>query len=226
MSDSRSVFHFTSIKLTQLAVLTVLLLISFQSDASDNAFYVGAAYGRVIVDRNVEDFDDGSISSGRVDHMDSGWKLNIGYRYNKHLAVEFGRTDLNNDLDSTTTFTGQSDGSGNKYAAGKVTVDIDEPIAYYLAAVGRLPMPLGPAPYDDRLALIGKIGVTSWSATETTIDSNGRTERDKDGTDIIAGLAVEYKWLNGIAIRTGVEYYRDIVGEQYEFHSLELSFDL
>ncbi len=226
MFNIKSIFHRAGAPLTQLVIFVGLFMLSFQAKANDHTWYLGTAYGRVIVDRNVEDFDDGSITSGRVDHMDSGWKLNIGYRYNKYLAIEFGRTDLNNDLDSTTTFSGQSNGSGNKYAAGKVTVDIHEPIVYYLAAEGRLPMPLGPAPYDDRLALVGKIGVTSWSATETIIDSNGRTERDKDGVDIMTGLAMEYRWPNGIAIRSGVEYYREIVGEQYEFHSFELCFDL
>lgn len=209
-----------------MVLVAALLMVNFLAEADERAWYIGgAAFGRVVVDRNVSDFDDGSITSGRVDDKDSGWKLFGGYRYNRYLAVEFGRTSLNNDLDDTTTFTGQSDGTGSKYAAGKVTVDIDKPCALYLAAVGRLPMPLGPAPYDDRLALIGKIGITAWKATETTIDSNGRVEKDKDGTNLIAGLGVEYKWPNGFALRSEMEFYKDIVDEQYEFYSLGLTYD-
>jgi len=202
------------------------LMIPIQVDANEDRWYLGGAiFGRVIVDRNVNDFDDGSITSGRVDDKDSGWKVYGGYRYSKYLAVEFGRTRLNNDLDDTTTFTGQSDGTGNRYAAGAVTVDIDKPIAYYLAAAGRLPMPLGPPPYDDRLALVGKLGVTAWEATETTIDSSGKTDRDRDGTHLIAGLALEYRWPNGIAIRSELEFYRDIVDEQYELSTLGVTCD-
>jgi len=211
--------------LTQLAFVACLMMMNFLAEADGHAWYIGgAAFGKVTVDRNVSDFDDGSITSGRVDARDSGWKLFGGYRYNRYLAVEIGRTSLNNDLDDTTAFTGQSDGSGRKYATGKVTVDIDKPRALYLAAVGRLPMPLGPAPYDDRLALIGKLGVISWKATEIIIDSNGRVEKDKDGTNLIAGLGVEYKWSNGFAIRSEMEFYKDIVDEQYEFYSLGLTY--
>ena len=226
MNIFRNVIYYIINSLTQLVLVAALLMVNFLAEADERAWYIGgAAFGRVVVDRNVSDFDDGSITSGRVDDKDSGWKLFGGYRYNRYLAVEFGRTSLNNDLDDTTTFTGQSDGTGSKYAAGKVTVDIDKPCALYLAAVGRLPMPLGPAPYDDRLALIGKIGITAWKATETTIDSNGRVEKDKDGTNLIAGLGVEYKWPNGFALRSEMEFYKDIVDEQYEFYSLGLTYD-
>ncbi len=226
MRVSKDIFYLVNPPLFLMVFVAGMLVMPFQATADEARWYVGgAAFGRVIVDRNVSDFDDGSIISGRVDDKDSGWKLYGGYRYSKYLAVEFGRTRLNNDLDDTTTFTGQSDGSGSKYASGTVSVDIDKPIAYYLAAAGRLPMPLGPPPYDDRLALVGKIGVAAWKATETTIDSNGRVDKDKDGTNLMAGLALEYKWPNGIAIKSELEYYRNIVDEQYEFHALGLSYD-
>ncbi len=222
----KDLFYLVNTPLFLLLFVAGILVMPFQAAAAEERWYLGgAAFGRVIVDRNVSDFDDGSIISGRVDDKDSGWKLYGGYRYSRYLAVEFGRTRLNNDLDDTATFTGQSDASGSKYASGTVTVDIDKPIAYYLAAAGRLPMPLGPPPYDDRLALIGKIGVAAWKATETTIDSNRRIDKDKDGTNLMAGLALEYKWPNGIAIKSELEYYRDIVDEQYEFHALGLSYD-
>ena len=214
--------------LVPLTLVAGLLItaVPFRVTADEQGWYVGgAAFGRVIVDRNVSDFDDGSITSGRVDDKDSGWKLAGGYRYSRHLAVEFGHASLNNDSDDETTFNGQSDGSGSKYAAGAVSVDIDDPKAYYLAAVGRLPMPLGPPPYDNRLALIGKIGVTSWEAKETTIDSNGKVDKDKDGTNFMAGFALEYKWPNGFAIRSEIEFFRDIVDEQYELNTIGLTYD-
>ena len=226
MSNIKSIFkHFINTTLTLLVILVPFVFDAQQAMASENAWYAGVAYGRVIVDRNVEDFDDGSITSGRVDDKDSGWKVLMGYRYNRYLAVEFGRAELNNDLDNATTFTGQSNGSGNRYAAGKVTVDIRNPIAYYLAVEGRLPLAFGPPPYDNRLALYGKLGVTTWSATESITDSNGRSENQKDGTDFMEGFGVEYKWPTGITLKSGIEYYREIVGEQYELHLMELTYD-
>lgn len=68
-------------------------------------------------------------------------------------------------------------------------------------------MPLGPAPYDDRLALVAKAGIIAWQATETIIDSDGNVDKDKDGSDVVLGLGIEYKWPNGIAIRSDWEIY-------------------
>jgi len=209
-----------------LVLITFGITAAIPVHANDKVWYVGTSgLGKVTVDRNVSDFDDGSIISGRVDDKDSGWKLFGGYRITKHFFMEIGRADLNNDQDSETTFTGQSDGTGSRYAAGKVTVDNDEPIAYYLAAVGRLPLPLGPAPYDDRLALIGKVGMTSWEASQTTIDASGKIERNIDGTDVITGLALEYKWPNGFGIRSEWEFFKGIVDEDYEIHSAGITYD-
>lgn len=202
------------------------LLLPFRATATDNTVYVGVGgVGRVTVDRNVSDFDDGSVISGRVDDKDSGWKLFAGYRFNKRVAVEVGYTDLNNDTDHETTFVGQSNGLGDKYAAGKVSVDIDEPVALYVAAVGRLPMPLGPAPYDERLAILTKAGIAAWEATQTTIDATSKVDKDDDGVDFMIGLGLEYRWPNGFGVRGEWEFYRDIVDEDYELNTLGLTYD-
>lgn len=213
-------------KLVSLGLLLLGLLLPLQASSDDPSWYLGVSgVGKVFVDRDVSGFNDGSLTSGKVDDKDSGWKLFGGYRINKYFAVELGWTDLNNDFDSETSFAGQSSGMGSSYAPGEVTVDVDEPIAKYLAITGRLPLPLGPAPYNDRLSLIGKFGVTAWEATHTTIDSISKVETHKSGSDTVSGLALEYQWPNGIAIRSEYEFYKNIVGEDYEFLSLGVTYD-
>ena len=225
MHTSKALCYFSVSSMVPVVSIAGVLATSGAA-ADDNVWYVGlGGLGRVTVDRNVSDFDDDSITSGRVDDDDSGWKLFGGYRFNKHCSVELGYADLNSDPDDETTFVGQSSGLGSAYAAGAVSVDIDDPNVYYLAAVGRLPMPLGPAPYDDRLALVAKAGVMAWQATETTIDSSGSDDKDEDGTDVMFGLGIEYKWPNGIAIRSDWEFYRGVVDEDYELNTVALTYD-
>ena len=72
--------------------------------------------------------------------------------------------------------------------------------------------------------MIGKIGVTSWEAKEIIIDSSGWMLKEQDGTDLIGGLGIEYKWPNGIAIRAESEFFKGIVDEDYELHTLGITY--
>lgn len=195
------------------ATIASAVLLSGTSQAAEPGWYAGAGVGHVFVDRNVSDFDDGSITSGRVDNHDSGRKLFVGYRVNEAFAIEAGYVDLNNDLDEETTFNGNSDGSGSRYAAGAVSVDIDEPTGWFAVAVGS-------APLSERVSLNGRLGALAWEADETTRDANGERTRKRDGTSAVLGVDLEYRFPNNIALRGGWELFQSLASEDYDFLSV------
>ena len=195
---------------TLVAIIAGSLLFPTTAVADKPSWYAGASLGRVFVDRNVSDFDDGSISSGHVDTNDSGHRLFVGYRFSDAFALEGGYVNLNNDFDGETTFNGISDGSGTDYASGPVSVDIDEPSGWFAVAVSSTRL-------SEHVLLNAKLGAMAWEAEETTIDTNGESTRNRDGTGLVAGLELEYRFQNNIALRSGWDFFRDVANEDYEF---------
>ena len=170
--------------------------------ADDTGWYGGAGFGAVAASYKAADFDDGSISDARVDDTDTAWKLFGGYQFNRYFAVEGGYADLHNDPDKKTTFAGVSDGTGTGFMSlpdGPVSVDINNIAGFFAAAVGSLPL-------TDRFALSGKVGLICWEAEQTTLDL-GQRNANLDGIDALIGVGAEYRFDNGIAIRSEAERY-------------------
>lgn len=182
-------------------------------------WYLGAGIGQVSAEYDVSDFDDGTISDAHIDDEDSGWKLFGGYRLNRYFAVESGFTDLNNDVDSKTTFEGTSAGDGTLFSSGKVSVDIDEPTGLFITAIGVYSL-------NDPIELFAKIGLVSWEADVTTSDASGSTTIDRSGTDGIAGFGVTIRLTDHLWIRGEMERLADVAGENLDFASLNIVYDL
>lgn len=188
--------------------------------AESSGFYLGASWGVTTFNHDVATFNDGSLSGGRVDDGDSGWKLFAGYNVNRYFAAEGGFTRLNNDVDSLTTYHGGfSDGSGSEYAEGGVGVDVHKPDVWFLSAMGMLPV-------SERLVLCGKVGVQSWRTEFTIFDSAGIREEDRTGTDPLVGLGAAYGVSKRLALRLEWERFMDIAGDDIDLASLGLTVKL
>ena len=196
-----------------------LLLLATAPACADDDWYVGVGRGGVTGDYEVANFDDGSISAGAVDNSDWGWKLFAGFDIGRHLGFEFGYTDLHNDPDDTMTFTGVSDGSGDRYASfpdGDVGVDIDDVTSYYAVAMLSLPL-------SAHFRLSAKGGITRWEARQATIDLQP-IEVSISGTDALTGFAAEYRFDSGIALRAEFERYAGMGSTDQEFFAAAVLF--
>lgn len=204
-------------KLAALAVSAIVLGGSGAA-AGDQGPYVGGSLGETTFQHEAANFDDGSLGrSGGVDDSDSGWKLFGGYQFNKHLAVEYGYTVLNKDVDSETTFFGAtSDGSGS-FAAGGVGIDIHEPRAAFTAAVGILPI-------GEKLSLFGKVGVQIWEVELTTFDSSGIREEDESGVDPMIGIGLNYRIAGRWGVRAEFERFMNVIDDDIDLVSIGLTY--
>jgi len=192
--------------------LCLSMLVLNNASAADSGWYVGGGIGHVSNNLELSDFDDGSLISGDVDTTETAYKLFGGYRINRYLRVESGFVSLRNDLDSETTFTGISDGSGPGFSSfpdGGVSVDIDQQTGFFLALVGSYPL-------SERWSVTAKIGAFNWDAELTTIDLNGARDMRFDGTDTLYGFGIEHQLRNNLLLRLDVERYADIVDHDFD----------
>ncbi|MCU0224799.1 MAG: outer membrane beta-barrel protein [Acidobacteria bacterium] len=150
------------------------------SDRSQRSgFYVGGSAGFGIYDDHVPANDDGSLSDVNDDDSDFVWKVYGGYSFGSYFALEGGYRD-----DGSASFDAQSDGSGDSWAGGDVSAEV-ETDGWFASALGRLPL-------GDRWSLFAKVGVYGWS-TKETFTENGYVSTDEDsGTDISYGLGAEW----------------------------------
>lgn len=188
-------------------ILTILLMLSTVTTAAaaDSGWYLGVGYGDVTGNYEAADFDDGSVSNGAIDNSDSAWKVFGGYAFGHHLAVELGYVDLHNDVDNEVTFAGTSDGTSDRFDSlpgGVVSVDIDRVTGIFAVAIGSLPL-------SKHFSINTKGGAVFWEARQTTMDL-GRRDVVVKGEDAIVGVAAEYRFNNGFAIRGEVERYFDM----------------
>jgi len=196
-----------------------LLLGSVIANAGERGWYIGIGLGEIRANYEIADFDDGSVSAGLVDNSDSAWKVFGGYQINRYLAIEVGFSDLHNDVDKRTTFSGISNGTGSRFVSlpgGAVSVDINDITGHFVAALGSLPL-------TRRFDLVAKAGAISWDAQQTTVDLNQRTHT-LNGTDALFGLGIEYRFDNGIEIRGEVERYFNVGATDQNVAALSISY--
>ena len=196
-----------------------LLLGSGVVNGDDRGWYIGIGLGDVRANYKIADFDDGSVSEGLVDNSDSAWKVYGGYEINRYLAIEVGYSDLHNDADKRTTFSGISNGTGSRlvsFPGGVVSVDVDDISGYFIAVIGSQPL-------TNRFDLSAKAGAISWDARQTTVDLDQSTEA-RNGTDVLIGFGMEYRFDNGIGIRGEVERYFDLGAAEQNATALSISY--
>jgi len=94
-----------------------LVLVAGVGETGANGWYVGAGIAKVSSNYRFADFDDGPISSSSAANNDSAWRLFVDYALNTWFSVETSYSDLHNSTDGAKTFSGISDGTGNRYGS-------------------------------------------------------------------------------------------------------------
>jgi len=156
---------------------------------------------------------------GLVDNSDSAWKVFGGYAIKRYFAIEVGYSDLHNDADKRTTFSGISNGTGSRFVSlpgGAVRVDVDDISGCFITAIGSLPL-------TNRFDFSAKAGAISWDARQTTIDLDQRTQV-LNGTDALIGLGMRYRFDSGIGIRGEVERYLNVGATEQKVAALSISY--
>jgi hypothetical protein len=173
-------------------------------DASANTgWYIGVATGSTSVDVDVNDFNDGGITTGDVDDGGVGFKIFGGYKIMKFLAVEGGYTDLDE-----VTFDGISDGSGGLYAPGPVN-SVFESSGTFVNVVGILPI-------NPMFAIIGKMGMLNWDGDFSLTDTSGSATGSDDGSDPMYTLGVEILPNSKFTLRAEYENFADVMDEDVD----------
>lgn len=185
-------------------------------DWANTAWYAGASLGqgRAAIDerRLVRSLtaNGATLSSFGTDERDLGFKLFFGKQLNQYFALEAGYYDL-----GKFSFAATTSGNGNLHGDASFRgVNLD--------LVGQLPL-------TQRLSLLGRIG-GQYTRTSTHFGGNmlgGLTNpsasENKAGAK--AGLGVEYKLSEALALRGEVERYRihDAVGNRGDVDLMSLS---
>lgn len=185
-------------------------------DWADSAWYVGGSLGQAraaIDDKRLArslTAKGAALTSFTTDERELGFKLLVGKQLNRYFALEAGYFDLGRfGFGATTTANGKLRGE-----AGFRGVNLD--------LVGQLPL-------TQRLSLLGRVGA-QYARTSTHFSGNllaGVTTPNarEHKTNAKAGLGLEYKLSEALALRGEVERYRisDAVGNRGDVDLLALT---
>ena len=183
---------------------------------ANSAWYLGAGVGRsrATIDEprlyNSLVTNGARVTSFNKDERDTGYKLFVGKQINRYLAVELGYFDLGQfGFNATTSGNGVLNGEAG-FRGGNLDV-------------------VGQFPFTERLSLLARFGV-DYTKTSTRFNGNrlaavtgpNHTER-KFGPK--AGVGLEYKLTEALALRGEVERYRvnDAVGRHGDVDLLSVS---
>jgi OOP family OmpA-OmpF porin len=183
---------------------------------ANSAWYIGAGLGRsrgnIDQDRLTRSLsaNGASVTSFSTDERDTGYKLFVGKQLNRYLALELGYFDLGKfSFNSTTSGNGAFNGE-----AGFRGVNLDL---------------LAQLPLSERLSLLGRVGA-NYAKASTHFSGNrlnavtgpNPSERKLNAK---AGLGLEYKLSEALALRGEVERYRvnDAVGNRGDVDLLSVS---
>jgi len=185
-------------------------------DWANSAWYVGGALGQsraAIDDRRIArslTANGATLSSFSTDERDLGFKLFGGKQLNQYFALEAGYFDLGKFGFAATTA-----GNGNLRGEAEFRgVNLD--------LVGQLPL-------SQRLSLLGRIGA-QYTRTSTHFGGNllpgaSKASASENKANAKAGLGLEYKLSEALALRGEVERYRisDAVGNRGDVDLVSLS---
>ncbi|MFS2140243.1 OmpA family protein [Duganella sp. Dugasp56] len=183
---------------------------------ANSAWYLGAGVGRSRATIDEQRLTDSLKANGATvtafskDERDTGYKLFVGKQLNRYLAVELGYFDLGKfSFNSTTSGNGVFNGE-----AGFKGANLDL---------------LGQFPFTERLSLLGRVGM-NYAKTSTHFTGNrlmavtgpDHSERKLNAK---AGLGLEYKLSEALAVRGEMERYRvnDAVGNRGDVDLLSVS---
>ncbi len=173
--------------------LTVLLALSLLvPGALASKLYVGASVTQSTIDLGLSDIDDGSLTGGSVDDSDTGWKVFVGFRFVKFLAIEADWIDVGG-----VSIAAISDGSGSDFSAGPVsaTARVD---GYRVSALGIIPL-------GQRFSILARYGVFYWDATSTISNGGMTVSAPDDDSDDFYGAGVSWQLKSSASLRLEYE---------------------
>lgn len=185
-----------------------LLCAAAPAFSADNGFYAYGSAGWTDSKGRKAQSDTAIVNLGvtaftsQADETDTGYKLQLGYRFNRHFAIEGGYMDLGRyTYDAVATV---------PVATRTGSVDID---AWNLTAVGSLPL-------TERFAVIGKLGAAAhrlkFHCAGTGI-ACVNPDRKASGTSLHYGLGVEWTFSPNWFVRGEYEVVRK-VGDAFDFN--------
>ncbi|WLI87786.1 OmpA family protein [Massilia sp. R2A-15] len=194
------------VKLTAVAAAILASQASFagendfvNSDWADHAWYIGAGIGQsrafIPQDDNLSGLRArGTISSYSEDHKDIGAKLITGKQLSRNFAIEFSYFDL---------------GKFDYNASTSNGLNLNRNVGVRGGALDLIAM----LPMSERFSVYGRVGGTYAMVKEhytgntlQAIDGNSNP-RYKSG-NVKAGLGLEYKFTEALAVRGEIERYR------------------
>lgn len=130
---------------------------------SQQPWYGGLDISRSHLGMNGGDIDrafagQGITSVTSLDHSNTGWRAELGYRFGSYFALEGGYADLGKSKYTSAATAPAVDGLQGDFRAH----------AWYLAPVGMYPL-------SDRWLLLGKIGLTRASTDLSASSTTGAT---------------------------------------------------
>ena len=190
-------------------------------DWANHAWYIGAGVGqsRATIDKNrlVNSLtaNGAQVTAFTTDQRDLGYKLTLGKQLNRYFAIEASYFDLGKfGFHATTTPNGVLNGEAG-FRGGSLDL------------VGQLPL-------SERFSLLGRAGM-NYAKTSTHFSGNrlfAVTDPNPSQRKLNAkaGLGLEYKFSEALALRGEVERYRvnDAVGNRgdVDLYSLGLVYKL
>ena len=145
----------------------------------DSGFYVGAGVAHV----EAREF---CQIGGSCDKNDVGWNVFAGYRFNRHLAVEGGYTDL-----------GETSSSG--FSGGVPTRFTSQTTGFELTGLGIVPL-------TERFGLYAKLGFFRYD-NEVVASGGFVGSVSEKGTELTFGFGAEYAFGQAAARLEWQRYY-------------------
>jgi len=185
-------------------------------DWANSAWYLGAGVGRSRANIDQQRLttslqaNGASVTAFNTDERDTGYKLFVGKQLNRYLAVELGYFDLGKfGFNATTSGNGVLNGEAGFRGAN-------------LDLLAQLPL-------TERLSLLGRVGA-NYAKTSTHFSGNRLAavtgpDQSEHKFNPKAGLGLEYKLNEALALRGEVERYRvnDAVGNRGNVDLLSVS---
>ncbi|MFZ2525693.1 MAG: outer membrane beta-barrel protein [Candidatus Ferrigenium altingense] len=192
------------ISMTMIAAGLIGCMSSAAALAADQGFYAYVSAGVSDSDRKAETDttlrNAGAVFTSTADARDTAYKIQVGYQYNRNLAVEGGYVDL-----GKYTYHALATVPAGATRDGNVKID-----GWNLDVVGRLPV-------SDAVAVFGKIGLVSYDLSYTsqcTVIACPSPNRSKRGTPLHYGVGVDWDFGQNWFARAEYEVYEK-VGEAF-----------
>jgi len=185
---------------TAAALMAAQVLLAGGAHASEGGPYAGAALGAVRSGLSSE-FKDGLARSFgsyglNEDNSDTAVRALLGYRFNRHFAVEGGWSDF-----------GAAEGQASTTLPLARVSTARETAAWFVDAVGVLPV-------GDRFDLTGRIGVAFWrvearTTTTLAVSSVAATAaQTQNGTSPRLGIGAQYRLSEKVRLALELESFR------------------